>query len=73
MRITNSHLGLVLALGLLPSMSMTAQDPPRGSITIDRIADVKYHTDQVWSPDSKTVAFLWAAAGKQAIRDGVVW
>jgi len=65
MRITNSHLGLVLALGLLPSMSMTAQDPPRGSITIDRIADVKYPTDQVWSPDSKTVAFLWDAAGKQ--------
>ncbi len=43
----------------------SAQEPPRGSITIDRIADIKYPTDQAWSPDSKSVAFLWDAAGKQ--------
>ena len=42
-----------------------AQEPPRGSITIDRIAEIKYPTDQTWSPDSKSVAFLWDAAGKQ--------
>ncbi len=38
---------------------------PRGSITIDRIADIKYPSDQQGSPDGKTVAFLWDAAGKQ--------
>ena len=41
------------------------QEPPRRSITIDRIADIKYPTDPVWSPDSKAVAFLWDWAGKQ--------
>jgi dipeptidyl aminopeptidase/acylaminoacyl peptidase len=40
-------------------------EPPRGSITIDRIAEIKYPTEQAWSPDNKTVAFLWDAAGKQ--------
>src|SRR6266850_3586382 len=40
-------------------------EPPRGSITIERIADIKYPTDSAWSPDSKRVAFLWDAAGKQ--------
>lgn len=42
-----------------------AQEAPRGSITIDRIADIKYPTDAQWSPDGKTIAFLWDAAGKQ--------
>src|ERR1700731_927990 len=42
-----------------------AQEAPHGSITIDRIADIKYPTQHAWSPDSKTVAFLWDAAGKQ--------
>ena len=41
------------------------QQQPRGSITIDRIADIKYPTDGQWSPDGKTIAFLWDAAGKQ--------
>jgi dipeptidyl aminopeptidase/acylaminoacyl peptidase len=70
-RILNTCGSLVLALVLLLGIAlvsvprMTAQEHPLGSITIDRIADVKYPTDQAWSPDSKTVAFLWDAAGKQ--------
>lgn len=44
---------------------VSGQQSPRGSITIDRIADIKYPTDQHWSPDGQTVAFLWDAAGKQ--------
>jgi dipeptidyl aminopeptidase/acylaminoacyl peptidase len=57
---------------ILPALSvfllgpnLPAQERPHGSITIDRIADIKYPTEQAWSPDSKTVAFLWDAAGKQ--------
>jgi dipeptidyl aminopeptidase/acylaminoacyl peptidase len=42
-----------------------AEQAPRGSITIDRIADIKYPTEQQWSPDGKSIAFLWDAAGKQ--------
>ena len=62
MKFNYPRLPLLLAL-LAPIV--TAQEPPRGSITIDRISDIKYPTDQVWSPDNKTVAFLWDAAGKQ--------
>src|SRR5271170_6607109 len=65
MKITTLSFGLAICVALLPGMRVRAQEPPRGSVTIDRIADVKYPTDQAWSPDSKTVAFLWDAAGKQ--------
>jgi len=38
---------------------------PRGSITIERISQVKYPSAPAWSPDSRSVAFLWDAWGKQ--------
>src|ERR1051326_3985935 len=40
-------------------------ETPRGSITIDRIAQIKYPSAPGWSPDGKMVAFWWHAAGKQ--------
>jgi dipeptidyl aminopeptidase/acylaminoacyl peptidase len=58
----------LLAISLVvstPQTKLLSQEPPRGSLTIDRIADIKYPTEQAWSPDNKTVAFLWDAAGKQ--------
>src|SRR6266849_6090519 len=56
---------LLLTFGILPTAGVAGPDGPKGSITIERIADVKYPTEQAWSPDSKHVAFLWYAAGKQ--------
>jgi dipeptidyl aminopeptidase/acylaminoacyl peptidase len=54
-----------LLLGLASAITLHAENSPRGSITIDRIADIKYPAAPAWSPDNATVAFLWDAAGKQ--------
>jgi dipeptidyl aminopeptidase/acylaminoacyl peptidase len=42
-----------------------AAEPPRGSITIERISQIKYPSAPAWSPDGSMIAFLWDAWGKQ--------
>jgi dipeptidyl aminopeptidase/acylaminoacyl peptidase len=65
MKVRALPISVMVSFAILHGVRAIAQEPPRGSITIDRIADIKYPTEQAWSPDSKTVAFLWDAAGKQ--------
>ena len=55
-------LAMLVTLGA-SALAVAAQ--PKGSITIERIADIKYPTNPAWSPDGTKVAFLWDAAGKQ--------
>ena len=62
----------LLCVALLVSGCATApfahaQQKPLGSITIERIADIKYPSEARWSPDGKTIAFLWDAAGNQQL------
>ena len=56
---------IAAVVALLASGATALAEPPKGSITIERIADIKYPTNPAWSPDGRKVAFLWDAAGKQ--------
>ena len=56
---------MAVVLALDPLLGAFAASTARGSITIDRVSEIKYPTNQTWSPDNKTIAFLWDAAGKQ--------
>src|SRR5215470_18099725 len=56
----------IIAVILFVSCALpAAAEPPRGSITIERISRIKYPSAPAWSPDGKTIAFLWDAWGKQ--------
>ena len=62
--------GFVLFLIAAAGLSAKAQEAAhgaRGSITIDGIAEIKYPSNPRWSPDGKTIAFLWDAAGDQQL------
>jgi dipeptidyl aminopeptidase/acylaminoacyl peptidase len=56
---------LFSAVCVLAVAARPAAEAPRGSITIERIAAIKYPTNPAWSPDGTKAAFLWDAAGKQ--------
>src|SRR5260221_8010060 len=62
MRFSSATLCVATIL-LLPTPA--GAQTPRGSITIERISRIKYPSAPAWSPDGKTVAFLWDAWGKQ--------
>src|SRR5471032_3433230 len=56
---------VITALVCVALVAPAAAQTPRGSITIDRISQIKYPSSPAWSPDGATIAFLWDAWGKQ--------
>src|SRR5262245_4783403 len=57
---------LLFSAAAVCSLTLVAgAEAPRGSITIERIAQIRYPSAPAWSPDGKTIAFLWDAWGKQ--------
>ena len=61
----NLRASVIAVILCLSSAIPAAAEAPRGSITIDRISQIKYPSAPAWSPDGKSVAFLWDAWGKQ--------
>lgn len=64
---STSVLASFAVIFFLGGAAVSRASTPRGSLTIDRVSEIKYPTDQSWSPDNHTIAFLWDAAGKQDI------
>ena len=61
----NRRIRLLFVAMMAMLAPMASAQAPRGSITIERIADIRYPTDPAWSTSGQMVAFLWDAAGKQ--------
>src|SRR4051812_11796286 len=59
------RLATVFAVVASIAAPAAAAEKPRASITIERISQIKYPSAPAWSPDGKTIAFLWDAWGKQ--------
>jgi dipeptidyl aminopeptidase/acylaminoacyl peptidase len=55
---------VVLVTTMAWAWSATAQQPnSRHRLTIDDLIDIKHPSGPVWSPDGRTIAFVWDRAG----------
>ena len=59
---SNVVLFSLMLIGLTVSL---AAEETAGSLTIERIASIKYPSNPTWSPTGQQIAFLWDEAGNQ--------
>jgi len=59
-------LAVLLGLGVACSRP-TAPGPASASLTIDRIVEIKHPSQPAWSPDGRSVAFVWDQGGVQNV------
>ena len=54
-----------IALGALPIAAQVRPQPASGTgtLTIDKLIDIRHPSNPVWSRDSRAVAFMWERAG----------
>src|ERR671936_1114784 len=55
---------LTAALGESVFVGDAAQQAPRsGALTIERLVDIRHPSNAMWSPDGRSVVFVWDRAG----------
>jgi dipeptidyl aminopeptidase/acylaminoacyl peptidase len=69
-------LAFILAVVAGAGASIAPSQAGSGALTIDALMDIRYPSEARWSPDSRTIAYLWDRAGVQNIwvvgaREGV--
>lgn len=58
-----------LSLSVLPLVASSTElgAAPDGGLTIDALVDIRHPSSPVWSPDGRSVAFVWNRAGVENI------
>jgi dipeptidyl aminopeptidase/acylaminoacyl peptidase len=55
---------LALALGISMFVAHAAQPPsPAAGLTIEQLIDIRHPSNPIWTPDGRSVVFLWDRAG----------
>jgi len=55
---------LTLAIGVWMFVAHAAQPPSRAAgLTIDQLIDIRHPSNPMWTPDGRSIVFVWDRAG----------